>query len=216
MFNPITKLNGSFDEELYEIVANELESGEKNKGLWTKALSETGHDLKMAEALYIKLRVSKLNDERKKEQIVEEQIQKEGRNLKKKVDTLNNTAQIISGNVRYLIYLMYLAGAVALFISYIIETYYLLLVGIILISLGIYSYKIVLATEKSSDIKIIKKNLNIIYAIMIPFSILSTISGAFFPIIGIFSFIVFILLIKSCIKFNTAYSYAEKNQILQR
>lgn len=51
------------EELLYEFVAIELEDGTLSKGLWTKALSETGFDDARARALYIKMRVASLNAE---------------------------------------------------------------------------------------------------------------------------------------------------------
>lgn len=43
------------EELLYEFVATELETGSLSKGLWIKALAETGFDDARARALYIKL-----------------------------------------------------------------------------------------------------------------------------------------------------------------
>jgi hypothetical protein len=51
------------EELLYEFVATELESGALSKGLWTKALAETGFDDAQARALYIKMRVASLQAE---------------------------------------------------------------------------------------------------------------------------------------------------------
>ena len=48
------------EELLYEFVATELEQGSLSKGLWTKALAETGFDDARARALYIKMRVASL------------------------------------------------------------------------------------------------------------------------------------------------------------
>ena len=51
------------EELLYEFVATELESGSLSKGLWTKALAETGFDNARAPALYVKMRVAALQVE---------------------------------------------------------------------------------------------------------------------------------------------------------
>lgn len=51
------------EELLYEFVATELETGSLSKGLWTKALAETGFDDAQARALYIKMRVASLQAE---------------------------------------------------------------------------------------------------------------------------------------------------------
>ncbi len=51
------------EELLYDFVAAELEEGTLSKGLWTKALAETGFDDARARALYVKMRVASLNAE---------------------------------------------------------------------------------------------------------------------------------------------------------
>ncbi len=51
------------EELLYSQVAEEIEKNEINKGLWAKALSESGNIDSSAKALYIKLRVQSLKDE---------------------------------------------------------------------------------------------------------------------------------------------------------
>ena len=71
----------SKDEELlYEFVADELESGDLNKGLWTKALAETNFEKDKAKAVYVKLRVSSLKAEMKEliPQLKQLQSQKTG------------------------------------------------------------------------------------------------------------------------------------------
>lgn len=55
--------NSKQEELLYEFVAAELEAGSLRKGLWIKALTETGFDNARARALYIKLRIVSLQDE---------------------------------------------------------------------------------------------------------------------------------------------------------
>ena len=51
------------DELLFEFVGLELERGEINRGLWTKALAETDFDDGKARARYVKLRVESLRKE---------------------------------------------------------------------------------------------------------------------------------------------------------
>ena len=55
--------NSKQEELLYEFVAAELEAGSLRKGLWVKALAETGFDNARARALYIKMRIASLQDE---------------------------------------------------------------------------------------------------------------------------------------------------------
>ena len=49
--------------ELYELVAEEIENNQQSKGLWVKALSDSGGDLDKGQALYVKLRVQMIKDE---------------------------------------------------------------------------------------------------------------------------------------------------------
>ena len=58
------KIQGRLQESLYyEIVANELEKGQMDKGLHTQAFAEADGNENKAKALYIKLRVESLKDE---------------------------------------------------------------------------------------------------------------------------------------------------------
>jgi hypothetical protein len=50
-----------FDEDaVYEVVANEMESGKLDKGLWTRLFAETDGDEKKTKIAYIKQRAEKL------------------------------------------------------------------------------------------------------------------------------------------------------------
>lgn len=50
------------ETELYEVVAEEIESNDLNKGLWMKAFANSDGDSQKQKALYIKYRVQNLND----------------------------------------------------------------------------------------------------------------------------------------------------------
>lgn len=50
------------DEEIYEFVGREVESGERRTGLWTKALAESGWDEKAAKARYVEYRVAQVKE----------------------------------------------------------------------------------------------------------------------------------------------------------
>ena len=50
------------DEEVYEIVGREVESGERRTGLWTKALAEAGWDENKAKARYVEYRVAQVKE----------------------------------------------------------------------------------------------------------------------------------------------------------
>jgi hypothetical protein len=52
------------DQAFYNIVALELKNRYLKSGLWMRAVAETGHEGIEAQALYIKLRVSELINER--------------------------------------------------------------------------------------------------------------------------------------------------------
>jgi hypothetical protein len=55
------------DEQLYEAVGEELASGELRRGLWLKALHETGGDEGRARLRYVGLRVQAMRGERRAE-----------------------------------------------------------------------------------------------------------------------------------------------------
>lgn len=64
------------DEEIYEIVGQEVESGERRTGLWTKALANSGWDENAAKARYVEYRVAQVKEalaaERPQKQIASE------------------------------------------------------------------------------------------------------------------------------------------------
>lgn len=51
------------DEQMYEIVVEELQSGIRRNGLWAKALAKSEGDESKAKAFYISYRVQSLKDE---------------------------------------------------------------------------------------------------------------------------------------------------------
>jgi hypothetical protein len=86
--NPKSRLS---DDGLFEKAYDELHNSNLVKGVWGRALSESGGDEKKAEALYLKLRVQQIKDEKhlsaqkkqarkkveRKKQLVEERAKKE-------------------------------------------------------------------------------------------------------------------------------------------
>jgi hypothetical protein len=58
---PITETSFGLNEDaIYEIIANEMESGKIDKGLWTRLFAECGGDEKQMKVLYIKQRAERL------------------------------------------------------------------------------------------------------------------------------------------------------------
>ena len=55
------------DEKYYDLVANELRTGNVREGLWAKALSSANGDEKVAKSIYIKLRVAQMIKNEKEE-----------------------------------------------------------------------------------------------------------------------------------------------------
>ena len=52
------------EEDIYEFISEEIDSGKIKKGVWTKALSEAEGDENKTKAIYIKLRFEKLSNEK--------------------------------------------------------------------------------------------------------------------------------------------------------
>lgn len=55
------------DEHLYDQVAGELGRGQIRRGLWTKALADSGYDEQRAKAAYIRMRVADIRSEAKRQ-----------------------------------------------------------------------------------------------------------------------------------------------------
>ena len=66
------------DERLYEVVAQELDRGERRPGLWAKATADSDGSEDKAGSLYIKYRVQSLKDERGQKFYDAEAFVKEG------------------------------------------------------------------------------------------------------------------------------------------
>ena len=76
MFDKIKKniIQGRKNEEwLYEKVLNEVESGNLRRGLYAKALAESGGDEKKAQSLYLKLRVQSIIDDEEEYRILQQE-----------------------------------------------------------------------------------------------------------------------------------------------
>ena len=82
-YTATNKLIGKEAEyKLYEMVSNEIASGEKDVGVWTKAFSMSNGNEQMAEAKYIELMVQRYKDSIEAGQEMEEIIQKNEPNYK--------------------------------------------------------------------------------------------------------------------------------------
>lgn len=74
-FNISTDLDDPDGDAFYTIVAEELESGNTDKGLWTRLFAECGGDEKQVKALYITRRVEKMMEaEKNKKQLLQKQV----------------------------------------------------------------------------------------------------------------------------------------------
>jgi len=58
-----------YEEKLYEVALEEVEAGERRKGLYSKALSKADGDTEKADGIYLKLRVQSIMDDIESEQI---------------------------------------------------------------------------------------------------------------------------------------------------
>ena len=63
IINQVTCDDVLFENKLYEIVVDEIQNGELNKGAYGKALSKALGDKQVADALYIDIRVNLLKAE---------------------------------------------------------------------------------------------------------------------------------------------------------
>ncbi len=78
------------EEKLYEFVINELKSGERREGLWTKAMVQASGDEKQIEKDYIKLRVQSLIDEKERTDKEVREIE-EKKKLQERLDRKNTS-----------------------------------------------------------------------------------------------------------------------------
>ncbi len=58
-----------YEEKLYEVALEEVEAGERRKGLYSKALAKADGDTEKADGIYLKLRVQSIMDDIESEQI---------------------------------------------------------------------------------------------------------------------------------------------------
>ncbi len=226
MFNNFSKEQRKKDELLYTVVTEEIERNEIHKALWTKSVADSDNNKERAQALYIKYRVQKLKDEisdqeeeqratEKVEKTVESKLRKASKNL----EILDNTVARSVSTFQYLISAMVLLSFGILFFAYLFydsgEPFELwALSGLILMFLGFYLFYLYKRVIKTTDHIEIRKRLNVLFFILIPFSLIGTAIGILLPIAGMFMFIAFILLIIRAYKFNSAFSYAKRNGLL--
>lgn len=64
-FSKANRDEEDYSDYLYERVADEIESGNKSKGIWAKAISKSNGNLDAVESIYIQLRVKSLSEEGK-------------------------------------------------------------------------------------------------------------------------------------------------------
>jgi len=225
MFNFSTKEQRKVEEQLYSSVTEEIERNEIHKPLWTRALANSDNDKQKAQALYIKYRVQKLKDEisdqqelqreqRRKEERAQVKVQKDGRNF----GTLNTTVKNTVSTFQWLILAMILLSVGILFFAYLFydsgDSYELwALTGGVFMVLGLYLFYLTRKVSKISDHFEIKKRLNVLFLILIPFSLLGITLGAVSPIIGLVMFLAFVGLTIRAIKFYTAFNYAKRNNL---
>ncbi len=70
-----TNISNLDEDAIYTMVADELETGKTDKGLWTRLFAECGGDEKQVKALYITRRVEKLLEaEKNKTQLLQKQV----------------------------------------------------------------------------------------------------------------------------------------------
>lgn len=226
MFNFSSKEQRKVEEQLYSAVAEEIDRNEIHKALWTRALADSNNDKQKAQALYIKYRVQKLKDEisdqqeaqkeeRKRIEQVQAKVKKDGRNL----EALNTTVENTVATFQWLILAMILLSVGILFFAYLFydsgDPYGLwALTGGVLICLGLYLFYLTKRVNTTTDYLEIKKRLNILFFILIPFSLLGSALGAVLPVVGLLMFLAFIGLSIRAVRFYSAFNYAKRNSLM--
>jgi hypothetical protein len=66
-----------YEEKLYEVALEEVEAGERRKGLYSKALAKADGDTEKADGIYLKLRVQSIMDDIESDQIDRREVSKE-------------------------------------------------------------------------------------------------------------------------------------------
>lgn len=228
MFNFFTKEKRDIDEKLYFVVVKEIEDGVINKALWAKALAGSNGDKDKTQALYIKLRVQKLYDEIKFEQDRKDathrtQVVAENKRVKieQTVNTLATTTSKLLSIFKWLTIIMIILGVSGLFLAYITTSvsydyswWVFFILSICLTVLGGYFLFDCYRISKVTNHKILRKKMNAFFLILIPFSAIGTLIAVVLPLVALFMFISFVVLIINAVRFNGAYIYAVKNNLV--
>jgi hypothetical protein len=85
-----------YEEKLYEVALEEVEAGERRKGLYSKALAKADGDTEKADGIYLKLRVQSIMDDIESEQIdrrINEKAYKELQELRE-IEIIDNEPTI--------------------------------------------------------------------------------------------------------------------------
>ena len=85
-----------YEEKLYEVALEEVEAGERKKGLYSKALAKADGDKEKADGIYLKLRVQAIMDDIESEQIdrrINEKAYKELQQLRE-IELIDNELTI--------------------------------------------------------------------------------------------------------------------------
>lgn len=226
MLNFSSKEQRKIEESLYAVVTEEIERNEIHKPLWTKALADSDNDKQRTQALYIKYRFQKLKDDildqeeiqkeqKRSEEQTQNKIQKEGKNIA----TLNATVSATVATFQWLILAMIVLAMGILFFAYIFydsgDSYELwALLGGFLMLLGLYLFYLTKKVSKTRDYLEIKKRLNVLFLMLIPFSLLCIALGALAPLLGLGMFIAFVGLSIRAVKFYVAFNYAKRNKLI--
>jgi cation transport ATPase len=226
MFNFSTKEQRKIEEKLYAIVVEEIERNEINKALWAKALADSNNDENGTRAFYIKYRVQRLKDEMSDRQEAQREQQKtetQAENVQKKAEaslaTLQTTVISTVYTFKWLTVLMMFAGVAGFFLAYIMystgDDYEIWgVAGTALILLGAYLFFQAFRISKIDDYKEVRKRLNTFFWILIPFSAVATIVSVLAPVLALAFFVACIGMIMKAVKFNNAFRYASRNQLI--
>jgi cation transport ATPase len=227
MINFSSKEQRKNEERLYSIVVNQIEQNEINKALWAKSLSDSGNNESTARALYIKYMVQKIKDEESDERDLkykQQKLEEEAKNNQKKTEEsiiiLETKGLNVLSTFKWLSSMVLIFGVIGLFLSYISYSEdtlsdSIVILSVFLLVLGFYLFFQIYKISKITDIKENRKRINTLFFVLIPLSfIFSVICMAFVPLFGIGLFFVFIGIIIKAIKFNKAFRFAKKNQLI--
>ena len=99
IFGKWRRQESSNDEALYAMIADEMQSGERNDGLWLKAYAESGGQESATVARYIELRKQSLLDELGKHAATIKGSKKEIAKLKEEASSIFWVSIILYGIV---------------------------------------------------------------------------------------------------------------------